>query len=274
MDAREYFQHRYGPWALVTGASSGIGAAFARHLAGAGLNLILVARREPQLHALQEELVRTHNVEVRVLPQDLAAADAAQNLLVALAGCELGLVVSNAGFGLKGPFNQHDSAQLDAMLNVNARTPLQLVHGLLPQLRARGRAGIVLTGSIEGEAAFPWSSGYAATKAFVNSLGLSLYGELQGSGVDLLVLEPGSTDTEAAGLQGISRESQFGIMAPAEVVRQAFAQLGKKPLHIPGWHNRVFVALLRALPRRWALALAGKGLAATLARSGNPITLR
>jgi uncharacterized protein len=264
---------QYGPWALVTGASSGIGAQFAEQLAAAGLNVILVARREQQLQTLQRELMQRHNVAIEVVVQDLGAPDAADRVLAAVVQRDIGLVVSNAGFGLKGAFNQHARAVVDAMLNVNVRTPLLLLHTLLPQLRARPRAGIILTGSIEGEAAFPWSSAYAATKAFVHSFGLSLYGELEGSGVDLLVLEPGSTDTEAASLQGITRENLVGVMPPAEVAQQALARLGQQPLHIPGWHNRAFVGLLRALPRRWAIRLAGKGMATTLARSGNPIKI-
>jgi len=264
-------QHKYGPWALVTGASSGIGAEFARQLAAGGLNLILVARREAPMRALQSELSARHGVEIELLVLDLGAADAALQLCAGLGGRDIGLVVSNAGFGLKGGFNQHTPAALEAMLNVNARTPLLLLHTLLPALRRRATAGIIVTGSIEGETAFPWSSAYAATKAFVHNFALSLYGELADSGVDLLLLEPGSTDTEAAGLQGISRENLVGLMSPAQVVAQALARLGKTPVLIPGLHNRVFIGLLRLLPRRVAIALAGKGMAAALARSGNPV---
>lgn len=261
----------YGPWALVTGASSGIGEQFARALAAAGFNLVLSARRATRLQALRDELVAQHRVQVELAVLDLADPGAVDQLLGTLEGRDLGLVVSNAGFGLKGGFNSHERERLEGMLNVNVRAPLLLLHALLPRLRGRARAGIIVTGSIEGETAFPWSSAYAATKAFVHGLVLSLYGELEGSGVDLLLLEPGSTDTEAAGLQGITRENLVGLMAPAEVVRQSLARLGHAPLLIPGWHNRAFIRLLRWLPRRWAIAMAGKGMATTLARSGNPV---
>ena len=262
---------KYGPWALVTGASSGIGAEFARQLAAAGLNLILVARREQPMRVLQSELAQRHGVEIELVTLDLGAVDAAAILTAAIGERDLGLLVSNAGFGLKGPFNQHDVAAIDAMCNVNMRTPLLLLHALLPTLRRRAKAGVILTGSIEGEVAFPWSSAYAATKAFVHNLALSLYGELEGTGVDLLLLEPGSTDTEAAGLQGITRENLVGLMSPAQVVEQSLAQLGKKPVLIPGLHNRLFIGFLRLLPHRLAVALAGKGMATALARSGNPV---
>jgi short-subunit dehydrogenase len=180
-------------------------------------------------------------------------------------------LISNAGFGLKGALNQHDRATLEAMLNVNTRTPLLLIHALLPKLRARKSAGILLTGSQEGEAAFPWSSAYAGTKHFVHGFGLSLYGELQGTGVDVLVLAPGSTESEAHALQGISREALFGVMSAQEVARQGLENIGRRPLHIPAWYNRLLVHLLRALPRRWAIAAGGKGMADTLAKSGHPV---
>ncbi len=271
MSSNHYLQRLYGPWAIVTGASSGIGDQFARQLAAAGLNLILVARREARLTALKSELESQHSVTVELQVLDLGVVDAIDQLLAALAGRDIGLVVSNAGFGLKGPFNNGSRAELDAMLNVNVRAPLLLLHSLLPQLRARQRAGIIVTGSIEGETAFPWSSAYAGTKAFVNNFGLSLFGELKKSNVDLLVLEPGSTDTEAAGLQGITRENLVGLMSAAQVAGQALRALGQQPLLITGWHNRAFIKFLRFLPQRMAIALAGKGMATALARSGKPI---
>ena len=265
------FLQKYGPWALVTGASSGIGEQFARQLARQGFNLVLVARRADRLQTLQTELLQQHGAKAEVVAEDLGDPAAIDRVLAALAGHDIGLVVSNAGFGLKGGFNQHARAELEAMLNVNARAPLLLLHGLLPQLRARGHAGVILTGSQEGEAAFPWSSAYAATKAYVHSLGLSLFGELQGTGVDVLVLAPGSTETEAPLLQGIRREALFGVMSAEEVARQGLEQLGRRPLHVPAWYNRVLVHLLRALPRRWAIAVARQGIAATMEKSGNPV---
>ncbi|HSB96671.1 MAG TPA: SDR family NAD(P)-dependent oxidoreductase [Spongiibacteraceae bacterium] len=265
------FLAKYGPWALVTGASSGIGEQFARLLAKQGFNLLLVARRADKLAALQAELLQQHGAKSEVIAEDLADPTAIDRIIAIIDDRDLGLIISNAGFGLKGALNQHDRALVDAMLNVNARAPLMLIHSLLPKLRLRKNAGIILTGSQEGEAAFPWSSAYAATKSFVHGLGLSLYGELHGTGVDVLVLAPGSTETEAPILQGISRDALFGVMSAQEVARQGLENLGRRPLHIPAWYNRLLVHLLRALPRRWSIAMAGKGMADTLARSGNPV---
>lgn len=265
------FLQKYGPIALVTGASSGIGAQFARLLAKQGFDLLLVARREDKLRELQQELLQQHGARSELIVQDLGDPAAVDALIAACENRDVGLIVSNAGFGLKGGFNQGARAQLESMLNVNARTPLLLLHALLPKLRARHSAGVILTGSQEGEVAFPWSAAYAASKAYVHSLGTSLWGELRDTGVDMLVLAPGSTETEAPLLQGIKREVLFGTMKPEDVARQALEQLGRKPLHIPAWYNRALVHLLRGLPRRWAITFAANGVASTLERSGNPV---
>lgn len=262
---------RYGPWALVTGASSGIGEQFARQLAASGLDLVLVARRAERLLALKDDLVAAHGIAVELLIENLAEPRAVDRVLASIGERDVGLLVSNAGFGLKGPFAGHTRAQVEAMFNVNARAPLLLLHGLLPSLAQRPTAGIILTGSQEGEAPFPWSSAYSATKAFVHSLGQSLYGECRGTGIDVLVLAPGATDTEALPLQGFDPRALSGLMSPADVARQALGRLGRVPLHVPGRMNRVFVALLRRLPRRWTIALAGRAMAAALQQAGRPV---
>jgi len=265
------FKQRYGPWAVVTGASSGIGEQFARQLARRGFNLVLIARRRDRLNALAQELGRKRGAVVETLPLDLAEPDAVDRVAAALSERDVGLLVSNAGFGLKGPFTDATRADLEAMFNVNARAPLLLLHALLPRLLARASAGIVLTGSQEGEAPFPWSSAYAATKAFVHSLGLSLYGELVGTGVDLLVLAPGATDTEAPVLQGFKREALPPLMSPEEVARQALGRLGRAAFHVPGKDNRKFVALLKRMPRDKVVAFNAQNMAAALAASGHAV---
>jgi len=258
------FAQRFGPWALVTGASSGIGEQFARELAARGVSLILAARRTALLDALAAEL--RGRVAVETVGVDLARPDFLPPLLDACAGRDVGLVVSNAGFGLKGEHHRLDAEQLLAMLHVNCAAPMLLAHAFAPRLIARGRGGLVLTGSIEGFLGFPWSSGYAATKAFVTVLGEGLWGELESRGVDVLVLSPGATDTDAATLQGIDKGRIPGpIMHPAEVARAALARLGGRPVYVPGWTNRLMVRFLTALPRRLALRLAGRGIRATLA---------
>ncbi len=267
------FGRRYGPWALVTGASSGIGAEFARQLAARGLNVVMVARRTALLEQLAAGL-RGTGVQTEVVAVDLAQPDFLGPLLAACADKDIGLVVSNAGFGLKGPHDEQDGERLTAMLNVNCHAPMRLAQALAPRLLARGRGGIIITGSIEGFIAFPWSTAYAATKAFVLSLGEGLWVELQPRGVDVLVLAPGATDTDAITLQGIDKRQLSGLMAPADVVAQALAQLGHRPVIITGWMNRVLMRALRVLPRRVAIQLAGKGMKVALERSAKTMGKR
>jgi short-subunit dehydrogenase len=265
------FRASYGPWALVTGASSGIGEQFVRQLARRRLNVLAVARRGDRLESLASELSRKRGPQVEPCAVDLAERSAVDRLIAAVADRDVGLVVSNAGFGLKGAFTAARRDELESMFNVNARTPLLLLHALLPRLAARPKAGIILTGSQEGEAPFPWSAAYAATKAFVHSLGLGLYGELVGTGVDLLVLAPGATDTDAPLKQGFKKEALPPLMPPAEVARQALGKLGRTPFHVPGKDNRKFVALLRRMPREKLIAFNSSNMAAALAASGNPV---
>lgn len=260
-------KEKYGPWALVTGASSGIGEQFARLLARSGMNLLLVARRGERLESLAQELRRRRRLEVEIVAADLAEPDAVDRVVAAVGERNLGLLVSNAGFGLKGAFAGMERSRIEAMFNVNARAPLLLAHALLPRLQARASGGIIFTGSVEGEVPYPFSAAYAATKAFVHSLGMSLHGELAGTGVDVLVLAPGATDTDAITLQGFKRELMPGLMAPAEVAKQALRQLGKVPLHIPGAENRKYVSMLRRMPRDKLIAFTAQAMSAAIAAS-------
>lgn len=259
----------YGSWALVTGASSGIGEQFARLLAKEGFHLLLVARRENLLTSLREELQSTHKINIDIITADLSMITDVHKVIVAAKNKPIGLIVSNAGFGLKGEFTGDSLPTILSMVNLNAIAPLMLAHELLPVLEQRVknqhgddciRGGVILTGSMEGEAAFPWSSAYAATKAFVHSLGNGLWEEYRQKQVDILVLAPGSTDTNAPISQGISRDQLVGIMSPELVARQALEQLGRRPLWLTGMHNRLFIRLLRWLPRAWAIRIAGFGM--------------
>ncbi|MFU8763047.1 MAG: SDR family NAD(P)-dependent oxidoreductase [Haliea sp.] len=247
------FVDRYGPVALVTGASSGIGRAFAAELASRGLDLLLVARRTDRLHSLATELERAHGVTVRVCGADLAEPAAIDQIMAIAADMDIGLLVSNAGFGLKGPHQDNDPVRMAAMLQVNCAAPLQLTHRLLPGLLRRGRGGIIITSSVEGLMGVPYSAAYAASKAFTNSLGESLWGELSTAGLDVLALCPGSTDTEAHALQGIDATTLEGMMSPRAVVLEALFNLRNGPVHVAGEQNQAMFAALTSMPRRDAL---------------------
>jgi short-subunit dehydrogenase len=253
---------RYGPWALVTGASSGIGDAFARELAREGFDLVLVARRKERLEALAAELraAPAAGGSVEVLELDLTHPDFIDAIANCCEGKDIGLLVSNAGAGAKGPFEETPLELKHALLDLNCRAPMMLADAFIPRFKKRGRGGLIITSSIESVVGFPYSATYAATKAFATALGEGLWGELDGSGVDVLVLEPGSTDTETLGLQGMKAEDMAGLMQPASVARTALDRLGRGPVVIAGRMNRLLIGTLSWLPRKFAIRAVGKGI--------------
>ena len=250
----------YGPVAVVTGASSGIGWAFAEELAARGLDLVLVARRVERLEDLAAALAQRHSVHANVLPIDLAAPDAASEILQATSGSDVGLVVSNAGFCLKGEHARNDPARMTDMLMVNCNVPMQLAHGFIPRLRARGRGGIVLTSSIEGLMGCPYSTAYSASKALVNALGEGLWAELQPDGIDVLTVCPGATESEAAAKQGIDIASLRHVMPARDVARASLDNLANGPTFFPSAFYKASFDQLLAMPRREALMAMAKGM--------------
>jgi short-subunit dehydrogenase len=260
--SRERFQppsrslrERYGEWALVTGASSGIGAEFARALARDGVSLVLAARRADLLEALAQELRERHAVRTRCVPCDLASDVGVRALLGALADLDVAILINNAGVGYVGRFHEQDPARLAAMVQLNCAAPVALTAALLPRLVARGRGAVIFTGSVSGSQPLPLHALYSATKAFDNFLGEALWGELHGSGVDVLALLPGSTETEFA---ASADELPHAGARAADVVADALAALGQQPSVTSGWFNWARAnAGMRLLPRS-LLALAAK----------------
>jgi short-subunit dehydrogenase len=252
------FLARYGTVALVTGASSGIGRSFAELLAARGFELVLIARRKPRLEELSARLAHQHGTKCTLLPLDLSAADAPARILAATEKVAVGILISNAGFGMKGELAANDARAMADMLMVNCHVPMQLARGFVPRLRARGRGAIVLTSSVEGLIGCPYSTAYSATKALVKSLGEGLWAELQPEGIDVLTLCPGATDTEAPVLQGIDPATLRNVMSPDEVAALTLDNLKNGPTYIPSAHYRALFEQLVAMPRREALlAMAG-----------------
>src|SRR5215471_5043269 len=249
------FVERYGPWALVTGASAGIGAEFSRQLAAMGLNLVLVARRRERIEGLARQLESTRKIEVRTIVADLSQPDFLPLIRSKTESIDVGLLVNNAGFGIAGKFLEHDVKKELALLDVNCRAPLVLTHVLGHQMAQRKRGGIIFVSSVSGYVATPYESGYAASKVYELFLAESLGYELGKEGVDVLALCPGSTDTE---FHDIAGSRTVAAMAVEPVVRLALKKLGKSPVAIPGWHNRLLVYLLKMTPRRAHTFFAGR----------------
>jgi len=252
--ARAPLRERYGDWALVTGASAGIGAEFARALARDGLSVVLTARREDRLRDLADELEKTYHVATRVVPANLGDAAGADRVADAVADLEIAVLVNNAGFGAAGRFEKLDPDRLREMIQLNCLAPVLLTHRLLPGMRARERGAVVIVGSVAGHQGLPLHGVYSATKAFDLMFGESLAVELEDHGIDVLVLEPGSTETE---FQQVAREAPHPGQSAAEVVATALDALGKHHTVISGWLNWLRTnAAQRLAPRRMVTSAA------------------
>ncbi len=197
------FVRRYGPWALVTGASDGIGAAFARAVAARGASVVLVARRTDRLEALASELRTTHGVPALVVAADLATPSGVAQVLAAVEPLEIGLFVPAAGFGSIGDFIGLPIGSELEMVDVNVRSVVALAHPLGARMAARGRGGIAFLSSIVAFQGVPGSSTYAATKAFVQSFAEGLAGELRARGVAVVSSAPGPVRSGFAARAGM-----------------------------------------------------------------------
>jgi short-subunit dehydrogenase len=262
-NAREHFcgergslRERYGDWALVTGASAGIGAEFARALAREGISVVLTARREERLGELAEELEKEHGVSTRVVALDLAESDAAERLADAVSDLEIGVLVNNAGFGYAGRFDKLEVSRLREQIQLNCLAPVILTHRLLPGMQQRRRGAVIITGSIAGRQPLPLHGVYSATKAFDLFFGEALWVEMRHYGVDVLVLEPGSTETE---FQEVAGEIPHPGEPPARVVGDALDALGHQPSLIPSWFDWFRANLgVRLAPRDMVVSVAGQ----------------
>ncbi len=248
---------RYGQTALITGASSGIGASFARRLAEEGFsNLLVVARRSERLFELKAELELAHRVTVHPIVLDLVspgAADVLQARVVEL-GLAVDLLVNNAGCGLLGAFEELEPDRLSAMVALNCGAVVDIARRFLPPMKARKRGAMIITASIVGAVPAPWFSVYAATKSFDLYFGEALHAEYTGSGVDVLTVLPGLTRTEfQAGLG--DREYHSPYRSVEQVVDSSIRALGRKSIVVDGFLNKVLVHGSRFLPRGLALRL-------------------
>jgi short-subunit dehydrogenase len=258
------FLERYGPIALVTGASSGIGWAFAEELAERGFDLVLAARRTDRLEELAASLKDAHGTATQLCESDLSKPDAPAKLLAETEGKNIGLVISNAGFNIRGYFETTDAAQMAEMLTVNCHAPMQLAHGFLPRLKARGKGGLIFTSSVEGFIGCPFSTAYSATKALVIGLGEGLYGELAGSGVDVLTLCPGATESEATAKYAAQYAAVPNMQPAREVAQLALDNIANGPVYVPNAHYKAQFEQLTAMPRAQAVLAMASALKATL----------
>jgi Short-chain dehydrogenases of various substrate specificities len=255
------FAARFGSWAIVAGASEGLGVAYAEELAARGLNLVLIARRAELLQSLASELSKIYNIESKIIPLDLSLANVVEQIAEQTKDTEIGLLVYNAAFSAIGPFFERPIEDHLKEINTNAFTPLKLIYLFAEKMLTRGRGGIVLMSSLSAFQGSAYISTYAATKAFNIVLAEGLWEEWRERGVDVLVCVSGAVKTPNYVASEPEKTGGLGDMTmnPDQVVREALNALGKGPYVIPGRMNRVSSFVMRhLLPRKTAVKFMGR----------------
>src|SRR5467141_4898444 len=255
---------RFGPWALVTGASSGIGKEFARQIAASGINVVLVARRDALLAELGRAISQEFNVQYRALTTDLSQEGFIAGLADATRDIDIGLVVSNAGTANPGEFLKLDQQLLQATLRLNTMAHLDITHHFGAKLAKRRRGGLILVGAMGAENGIPCIANDGAAKAYVHSLGEALHYEFKPLGVCVTVLAAGFTDTAVLEKFGLDPETMpLKPMSVEQCVSEGLSGLRKnRSKVVPGRLNRIMNALVPpSLARKLEAELLGKGLA-------------
>jgi uncharacterized protein len=255
---------RFGPWALVTGASSGIGKEFARQIAASGINIALVARREDLLKEVGVEFGKRYGVEHRVVVLDVSREDFIKQLASATDDLDIGLVVSNAGTGNPGEFLKLDRRLLEETLRLNTMSHLDIAHYFGGKLAERRRGGLILVGAMGAENGIPCMANDGGAKAYVHSLGEALHYEFKPLGVYVTVLAAGVTNTAVLEKFAIDPKTMpTKPMSVEQCVAEGLRGLVKNRSRIvPGRLNRILNALVPAsLARKMLADMLGKGIA-------------
>jgi short-subunit dehydrogenase len=254
-----------GKTALITGASSGMGADFARQLAARGCRLILVARRAEKLQALKIEIFERYSVKAETVAMDLSADDAPRKLFEHLTrkGLAVDILINNAGYALYGEFVQTEWERCRSMLELDIVALTHLTRLFAAGMAERGSGFILLVASTGAFQPTPLYAAYAAAKSYVLYFGEALHYELRASGVGVTVLCPGVTRTEFFDVVGqqMNLFQRMTAMDSADVVRIGLrAMLAKRSCAVPGPFNAAVAVLARLLPRQWMAAMAGRAL--------------
>lgn len=255
----------FGPWALVTGASSGIGLQLANRLAESGINLVLASRSEATLREIARSLSEGHGIETRVVDIDLAVEGAASSLNDQTDDLDIGLVISNAGAGRPGAFLDRSLAELHRAVTLNAVSHVDMAHYFGPRLVARGRGGFVMTAALGAVHGIPNMAIDSAAKGLVRNLGEALHHEFALAGVKVLTILPGAVDTPIIEALGFDRANLPMRPQPVEqAVDEALRALARGTMTlVPGFRMR---AITRIVPRSVSIRMNGRMLGIAAAR--------
>lgn len=240
------FKQKYGDWAVVTGASDGIGREVAIELAKKGLNVVIVARRQNLLDQVKDQIAKVAQVQVKTLALDLSAGGSSSDLLNATKDLKVGLFAGIAGFGTSGELIHSDIRAELSMIDVNCRSVVEQTYHFSKRFVTQKRGGIILMGSLVGFQGTPTAANYAATKAFIQAFAEGIYFELKPHGVDVLSSAPGPVASGFASRAGM----KMGLAAtPAEIARGTVAALGNQVTVRPGFLSKFLGWSLITLPR-------------------------
>mmetsp|Transcript_1567 Transcript_1567/g.4998 ORF Transcript_1567/g.4998 Transcript_1567/m.4998 type:complete len:279 (-) Transcript_1567:241-1077(-) len=260
---------RYGSWALVTGGHSGIGYHLAEQIAAEGIDVVLSARKQGALDTAAAAMRTKHGVEVKTVAADCSTEEGVQALIDAVKDLEINVLVPNAGVEMDGHFVEADPADLQKMLFLNMSAPTLLARHYGKLMVERGKGAILLISSILGFAPAPYVSAYAATKAYVGTLGESLHAELKPLGVDVSVLSPGFTHTPMAE-HLLSRNPGFPVDSPQNTAAVGLWALGRRAHRVPLLMNRFSVFLAKRVMPRGLLLIGYKATCAMIFQITGP----
>jgi short-subunit dehydrogenase len=242
----ERLKKNYGEWAVVTGASSGIGLELTKLLAAAGINVVMIARNEARLVAISNELKKNFGVSTRVIAVDVSEPRGLQWIIDVIADLQVGLFIASAGYGNSGPFMGSSIQQEANMLRVNCEALLVLTHHFAKLFASQRRGGIILLSSIVAFQGVPFAAHYAATKAYVQTLAEGLAAELKAFGVDVLAAAPGPV---RSGFESRADMKMDNALRPEDVGVPILKALGRQGTVFPGGLTKLLMTGLRMVPR-------------------------
>lgn len=247
------FKSKYGPWAIVAGASEGLGAAFAEALARRGINLILLARRKDKLQELKSYLISSYSINVQTYSVDLSNFEQVEKLYTQI-DLPVGLLIYNAAYAPINYFEDVSAAQLEQVVQVNVKGPLLFSKLVSQKMMEQQRGGIILMSSLSGTHGSPKIATYAASKAFNTTLAEGLWLELKQHGIDVMASVAGAILTP--GYQQAQQKKAPGTMTPENVAEHTLNALGKGPVTVPGFLNKIGRWLMgRVLPAKTAIRM-------------------
>ncbi|MBB4825045.1 short-subunit dehydrogenase [Sporosarcina luteola] len=247
------FITKYGPWAVITGGTSGTGYQFALKLATQGFHLVLIARDEQALEETKERIESRYHVQVKTIATDLLTPDSISVIKKITQFIEVGLVINNAGYSITGEFHRGDWEDQSELLETIVKAPIALTHLFVNEMITHGRGGIIFVSSAVAYTSMPLWSVYSAGKAALLHFGESISQEVKKYNIDVLTVCPGAMKTKFQERSGIQSPI---LMEPEKVARLSLSYLGKKTTFLPGMTNRIiFQGLGRVLPNRIRLPL-------------------